>query len=133
MGNGNSEKGTPYEAIKRQRMNNPTQHPSAALRIEAWSINCLLHYVSCYAANRNLLTVAESLTAVYAEYLFLLRLVILIHLTRRNAQRITMITDGRGNVITGGNNGGKSHISGLCKSIKLYPKKGIKLNYPKYG
>jgi RHS repeat-associated protein len=92
-------------------MNNPTSQSSPALRIEALSINCILLYASWYATNRNLLTLAESLTAHYVEYLLLLRLIILIHLTRRNAQRITMITDGRGNVIAGGNNGGKSHIS----------------------
>ena len=50
------------------RMNNPTQQPSPALRIdstsslqvEALSINCILRQSLNYAANRNLLTVAES-------------------------------------------------------------------------
>ncbi|HMW07923.1 MAG TPA: hypothetical protein PK079_24320 [Leptospiraceae bacterium] len=37
--------------------------PSPALRIEAVSINCIALEVYCYAVSRNLLIVAESLTA----------------------------------------------------------------------
>lgn len=78
-------------------MNNPNPQQSPALRMEAWSINCILLYASLYAANRNLLTIAwllgnesegrtDSLTAHYAEYLFLMRLMLLIHTIRRNAR-----------------------------------------------
>ena len=69
-------------------MNNPNQQPSLALRMEALSINCILAYVSWYAANRNLLTVAESLTAHYMEYLLLMRLILLIHIIRRTPRPI---------------------------------------------
>ncbi|MBP9162657.1 MAG: hypothetical protein KBF99_05720 [Leptospiraceae bacterium] len=57
--------------------------------MEAWSINCILLYASLYAANRNLLTVADSLMAHYVEYLLLMRLMLLIHLIRRNAQSLS--------------------------------------------
>ncbi|HMW07921.1 MAG TPA: RHS repeat-associated core domain-containing protein [Leptospiraceae bacterium] len=64
-------------------MNNANQHQSPALRMEAWSINCIFVYISMYAANGNLLTVADSLPAHYVEYLFLMRLILLIHIVRR--------------------------------------------------
>ncbi len=67
-------------------MNNPNKHQSPALRMEAGSINCILLYATLYATNRNLLTVADSLPAVYAEYLLLMRLMLLIHTIRRNAR-----------------------------------------------
>ena len=70
------------------KMSNTNQQPSPALRMEAWSINCILRQSLISAANRNLLTVADSLTAHYVEYLLLLRLIILIHLIRRNAQKM---------------------------------------------
>ncbi|MBL0262933.1 MAG: RHS repeat protein [Leptospiraceae bacterium] len=67
-------------------MSNTNQQPSPALRMEAGSINCILLYALLYAANRNLLTVADSLPAVYVEYLLLMRLIILIHLIRRTPE-----------------------------------------------
>jgi len=63
---------------------NPTNiQQSPALRMEAGSINCIVRKIFIYAANRNLLTVADSLPAHYVEYLLLMRLIILIHLIRR--------------------------------------------------
>ena len=70
-------------------MNNPTQQSSPALRIEALSINCILWQSLNCAGSRNLLIVAESLTVHNVEYLLLLRLIILIHLTRRTPKDST--------------------------------------------
>ncbi len=67
------------------------------LRMEAGSINCLIVFVSYSAANRNLLTIADSLPAHYVEYLLLLRLIILIHLIRRTPKTLT---DGAGRMMT---------------------------------
>jgi hypothetical protein len=74
--------------------------------MEAWSINCILVYISLYAANRNLLTIAwlmakesegrtDSLPAHYVEYLLLLRLMLLIHLIRRTPEekKLTLLKD----------------------------------------
>ncbi len=71
-------------------MSNPNQDQSPALRIEAVSINCILLYASLCAANRNLLIIAESLTAQYVEYLLLVRIILLIHIIRRTPEVITI-------------------------------------------
>ena len=65
-------------------MSNANSQQSPALRMEAGSINCILVYISLYAANRNLLTVADSLPAKSVEYLlYIMRLILLIHIIRR--------------------------------------------------
>ncbi|MBK8395574.1 MAG: RHS repeat protein [Leptospiraceae bacterium] len=75
-------------------MSNTNIQPSPALRMEAWSINCLVQMALTNSKNRNLLTEADSLTAHNVEYLFLMRLIILIHLIRRNAQSMSTHDEG---------------------------------------
>jgi len=67
--------------------------------MEAGSINCILLYASWYAANRNLLTIADSLPAHYVEYLLLMRLMLLIHLIRRTPRPMTENYDDAGNMV----------------------------------
>ncbi len=88
-----------------------------ALRIEALSINCILAYVSWYAANRNLLTVAESLTAVYVEYLLLMRLILLIHMIRRTPKV-------KGNTVLTYDEGGQTKyaLGRLTSVVKILPR-----------
>jgi hypothetical protein len=74
------------------RMSNTKTQPSPALRIEAGSINCILRYDYDYTVNRNLLTIAESLSACYVEYLFLMRVILLIHLNRRTPTVAVLFT-----------------------------------------
>jgi RHS repeat-associated protein len=83
-------------------MNNPTPQRSPALRIEAGS---------CFFISLKKHDHSESLPAEKYYMLLYYRIITLILYACRNAQSIKMITDGRGNVIAGGNNGGKSHIS----------------------
>ena len=80
-------------------MSNANLQPSLALRMEAGSINCILLYASWYAANRNLLTIADSLPAHYVEYLLLMRLMLLIHLIRRTPRPMTENYDDAGNMV----------------------------------
>ncbi len=83
-------------------MSNANYKKANALRIEAGS---------CFFISWKKHDHSESLTAEQYYVLQYYRIIMLILYVCRNAQTITMITDGRGNVIAGGNNGGKSHIS----------------------
>ncbi len=67
-------------------MNNPNIQQSPTLRMEAVSINCILRDASVSTANRNLLTVADSLTAEQRYALLYFRLILLILYACRNAQ-----------------------------------------------
>ena len=69
-------------------MDNLNYHQSPALAIKPVSINCVKQEASAYRRQRNLLTVGASATAHNIEYLLLLRLIILIHLTRRTPRAI---------------------------------------------
>ncbi|MBK8395579.1 MAG: RHS repeat-associated core domain-containing protein [Leptospiraceae bacterium] len=80
------------------RMNNLNVHQSPALRMEAWSINCLVQMALTNSKNRNLLTEADSLTAEQYYVLLYYRIILLILYACRNAQ--TKTYDESGNMET---------------------------------
>ncbi|MBK8395571.1 MAG: RHS repeat protein [Leptospiraceae bacterium] len=79
--------------MQRNKMRYTKPQQSPALRMEAWSINCIMVVVLTSAANRNLLTVADSLTAEQYYVLLYYRIILLILYACRNAQRTTKILD----------------------------------------